>query len=422
MQSHSKRTAQIFNETDPLEEVLVWGEPGCESLLGQLLPKAKSLFLSYYEVPEARQEFLRMQELIQNEGVTVLRAKDAYANLLKEQDIPDAPTTLAGMENRLLRLADEYHQTYGEAKARELLRDGNPVKLEDIYAEVRRDIHLILEQDAVRYGEHTAVKLNHMLCFELGLPVANIFYGRDQSKALGNHIVLSSMKWSIRRPETMIYEEALRALGFEAIVHTENGTLEGGDVILFENICYVGVGARTSLSGAEDVYRKIGHMLEKHDIQMVAVINARQEEEAARFDDPTDEHMQVMHLDMFWIPLDAKLVMAYGREMDRRRAVRVTLRGDEIVTEDLGSFREYHSRRGLEILEVNEQEQRQYVTNLLNMGHRKVLVALSKNKRVIAELERRGYTVLCAETTKLVGGYGAIHCMTAPVRRSHWTP
>jgi hypothetical protein len=36
---------QVFDKTHPLKEVLVWGELGIEALLGQLLPKSKSLFL-----------------------------------------------------------------------------------------------------------------------------------------------------------------------------------------------------------------------------------------------------------------------------------------------------------------------------------------------------------------------------------------
>ena len=56
MQAKPEIQPQILDEVAPLQEALVWGEPGCEALLGQLLPKSKSLFFSYYEVTEARQE------------------------------------------------------------------------------------------------------------------------------------------------------------------------------------------------------------------------------------------------------------------------------------------------------------------------------------------------------------------------------
>src|SRR5215213_10848979 len=98
---------QVFNETDLLEEVLVWGEPGCEALLGQLLPRTKSLFFSYYEVPQARAEFRRMQALIEGEGVTVTRAKDAVARMLKNQDANHAPSSIRELKTQLLSKANE---------------------------------------------------------------------------------------------------------------------------------------------------------------------------------------------------------------------------------------------------------------------------------------------------------------------------
>ncbi|HEX2698254.1 MAG TPA: hypothetical protein VHM28_11140, partial [Anaerolineales bacterium] len=111
---------QVFNEINPLKEVLVWGEPGCEALLAQLLPKSKSLFFTYYEVPEARAEFRRMQTLIEAEGVRVIRAKDAYVRVLERQNIKGLPKTLHELESKFLQRADEYFETYKQEKADEL--------------------------------------------------------------------------------------------------------------------------------------------------------------------------------------------------------------------------------------------------------------------------------------------------------------
>ena len=128
--------------------------------------------------------------------------------------------------------------------------------------------------------------------------------------------------------------------------------------------------------------------------------------------------MHLMHLDMFWIPLAPDLVLAYGAEIDQREVIRVTHNSDMFITEELGSFREFHADKGIEIIEVSKQEQENFATNLLNLGNKTVIVALSTNTRVITELEKRGYRVLSAELNKLVNGYGATHCLTAPVRRS----
>jgi arginine deiminase len=409
---------QVFNETDVLEEVLVWGEPGCEALLGQLLPKTRSLFFSFYEVPQARVEFRRMQALIESEGVTVTRAKDAVAKMLKNQEINNAPSSIRELKAELLSRADELYELHREHKIRELEREGIRHDVDDIYSQVKKDLSIILEEDADTYGESAAVRLNHVLSLSHPLPLANIFYGRDQTQALTDKILLSALRWDIRRPEVNIYKEALLELGYhESLVPVERGTIEGGDIAILGDTCFIGVGARTSYSAAKDVCRKIGPLLASQGIQIVAVINKRHEEEAANYGAPTDEHMHIMHLDMFWIPLADNLVMAYGDEVDLRSVVRMTRNSNQLITEEMGSLRVFLAAKGIDIINVTRQEQENFATNLLNMGNRTLMVSLSRNKRVIAELESRGYRIINAEITKLVNGYGAVHCLTAPVRR-----
>jgi arginine deiminase len=410
---------QVFNETDVLEEVLVWGEPGCEALLGQLLPKTRSLFFSYYEVPQARAEFRRMQALIESEGVRVTRAKDAVARLLKNRENHSAPSNVRELQTELISRADELYELHREYKIKELNREGVRHDLDAIYSQVKKDIAVILEEDADIYGEVAAVRLNHVLSLSHRLPLANIFYGRDQTQALTDKILLSSLRWDIRRPEVSVYKDALMELGYhDALVPVERGTIEGGDIAILGDTCFIGVGARTSYSAAKDVCRKIGPLLASKGIQIVAVINKRHEEEAANYGAPTDEHMHIMHLDMFWIPLADNLVLAYGDEVDQRTVVRLTRNSNQLITEEMGSLRVFLAAKGIDIINVTREEQENFATNLLNMGNRTLMVSLSRNKRVIAELEARGYRILNAEITKLVNGYGAVHCLTAPVRRT----
>ena len=418
MQGTFPKTAHVLNETAPLKEIMLWGEPGCEALLGQLLPKTKSLFLSYYEVPEARQEFRRMQQLIAGQGARIIRAKDAFISSLRNEHIPQLPASLKELESCLLQKADQYFEAYRQIKVGELMNDGAGAIVEGIYYEVRKDLGRLLREDADTYGETAAIKLNYVLSLSNDLPVANIFYSRDQSSALGEKILLSSLRWNIRKPEVDIYKDALLELGYgDLLIESAEGAIEGGDIILFGDTCYIGVGARTTLSAVKAVARKLGSTLREKGIQLVAVVNERHERESASMDAPTAEHMHIMHLDMFWIPLGSDLVMAYGQEIDSRRVLRLSCNANEVVIEELGGFRKFLTDKGFDILEVTTQEQHDYATNLLNLGNHKVIVSLSKNERVTAELQRRGYQVIQAELNKLVGGYGAIHCLTAPVRR-----
>jgi arginine deiminase len=409
----------IFDETHPLEEVLVWGEPGIEALLGQLLPQSRSLFRSYYEVPKARGEFACMSALIESEGIKIIRARDAVAELLQHRDIPELPASIHDLKLALHHKADTTFEQYRHAKQNDLTKDGlTDISPIDVYNEVKRDIDIILEQDIAYYGEQGALRLNDLLSLSKPWPMANIFYGRDQSQVITDRVILSSLRWNIRKPEVRIFKDALHHLGYgSALADIREGTIEGGDVAMFKGCCFIGVGARTSLSAVKAVCRQIGGSLQASNIELIAVVNRQHEEESNFFISPTSEHMQVMHLDMFWIPLTQDLVMAYTTELDHREAVRVWQEKGRILTERLGTFREFMSALGVEIFEVDEAEQKNFATNLLNLGNKKVIAALSSNPRVNTELEKRGFTVKYAELTKLVDGYGAVHCLTAPIKR-----
>ncbi len=408
----------IYNEINRLKEMLVWGEPGCEALLGQLLAKSKSLFLSFYQVTEARSEFRHMQSLIEKAGVNVIRVKDAYAALLKNKNIPDLPASLQELQGKLLAKADAFYETYREEKRAELAREGLKISPEEIFLEVKHDIQEVLAEDLQTYGEEIAIKLNYVLCLAQELPISNIVYGRDQSNALGDHIVLSVMRWDIRKPEVEIYKEALEYLGYQdTLVDVHAGMIEGGDSIIFGDACYIGVGARTSLEAVMDVYKSIGARLESKGIRLLAIVNQKHADESPTTLNPAYEHMQVMHLDMFWNPLDEKTVLAFGEEIDRRRVLEFSQPNGRVTARDIGSFREYLTEKQIEVVEITAQEQHDYAANIVNFGDKRILVPLSRNQRVIAELEKRGFLVIKAEILRLVGGYGAAHCLTAPIVR-----
>lgn len=414
-----KMKPQIFDETHPLEEVMVWGEPGIEALLGQLLPKTRSLFRSYYEVTKARQEFANMSALISGEGVRVIRAKDATAHLLERRVISSLPASISELREKLHQRADSFFEIYYQAKEVDLKQDGFDITPKDVYQKVKQDIDKILEEDIAMYGESGATRINYLLSLSKAWPLSNIFYGRDQSQVIADRIILSSLRWNIRKPEVKIYKDALHELGYSAsTIDIHKGTFEGGDLMMFGNACYIGVGARTSMSAVKEVTRQIGDVFNQHKIQMIAAVNHKQEEESNFFISPTSDHMQVMHLDMFWIPLAPNLAMAYTEELDARDAILVTKEKGRIITQRLGTFREFLRSQKIDLLEVTEDEQKNFATNLMNLGNKKIIAALSSNPRVNAELEKRGFTVKYAELTKLVDGYGAVHCLTAPMKRS----
>ncbi len=408
----------ILDEVHPLQQVLVWGEPGIETLLGQMLPKNKSLFHSYYDVLEARREFRHMQGLITAQGVQVLRAKDALLAATAGRVYPSMPQSVADLRRALAAQAERFYRYYGAHKARELHEEGAPLTHAGLYRQVLQEIDAILDEDIAQYDPEAAIRLNTLLSLERPTPMANIFYGRDQSQVVADRVVISSLRWEIRRPEAKLYRLALGALGLEGrMVEINDGFLEGGDLVMFNGGCYVGVGARTTLAAVKNLYRKLSGVFREQGMRLYAVINDRHAEESNFFLSPVTEHQRLMHLDMFFIPLRRDLAMAYTDELEQRRVAEVTEVNGRIVAIPLGSFRAHLTSLGVQILEVDAQEQANFATNLLHLGSSNLLAALSRNLRVNAELARQGFAVQFAEITRLVGGFGAVHCMTAPLRR-----
>jgi arginine deiminase len=254
MQRKPEPRAQVYSEIAPLKEVLVWGEPGCEALLGQLLLKSKSLFFSDYEVAKAREEFRGLQSLMERQGVTVIRAKDATARLHESHPFPSSPSSIKELKYLLFQRANEYYETYKQLKSEQLAGEKIEISFEEIHIQVKKDIEQILKEDLETFGETARMRINPVLCHVKKLPLANIFYGRDQSQTLGNKINLSELKWDIRKPEVGVYQEALIELGYEkSLVEISSGVLEGGDLAILEDTCYIGVGARTELSAVREV-------------------------------------------------------------------------------------------------------------------------------------------------------------------------
>ncbi|MDP1710310.1 MAG: arginine deiminase family protein, partial [bacterium] len=242
----------------------------------------------------------------------------------------------------------------------------------------------------------------------------------DQSNALGDKIVMSNMRWGIRKPEVAIYRSIYEYLGFgENLVDVTEGTFEGGDAMIVDGICYIGVGARTSMEAVEEVARKIGEGLNYNGISIVAVVNEKHAKESAMYKSPTDEHMSVMHLDTFWGPLATGLSLGLSSEIDKRKIFVLKNNSRGVEKTEVCNFGDFlRLRNETELLAILPEEQESYASNFLNMGNGTIISPLEKNIRVKEMIEKNGVVkVESPNISQLVGGYGAVHCMTASIKR-----
>lgn len=398
----------VFSEIAPLKKLVIWGKPGCETALGQLLPVKRSLFYESFDVMTGRSEYSRMSEMLTRRGVELIPIKDVFAETLARNELSDGlPDSLGELTKIMLQRANELHSRFGVGDL----------------AKVKNWIPTLLREDLDQYqDEPKVIRLNYLLSLSPkdNIPMANLFYARDQSNVLGSKIVLSRMRYPIRRPEVDVYRMAYSHLGLGSLlVDSPQGTIEGGDTMILGDTCYIGVAVRTSKDAVAGIYHAIKDELKSNGIKnIVIVINDQLVEENERLiDEPGDTDMNSMHLDTFWAPLSENLVLACGDEVKDRRVELVTETDGKVDFKNLGSFASFMASKGIRVLDVTRQEQHDYATNLLHLGGKTLMVPLEKNTNVISLLRREGFEVLTPDIKELVGGFGAVHCMTASIKR-----
>lgn len=388
----------VYNELDRLRRIAIWGKPGCETVLGQLLPLNDSLFYETFDVGKARQEYTKMVALIANQGVSITTMKDIFLKSTSFRINGSSPSRISDLKERLLKKGEELYAKH---------HIGDP-KVLDL-------IDSIVDEDVDEFGKLAAIKLNAVLSLKYPLPLANIFYGRDQSNVLGQKIIMSRMRWPIRKPEVQIYAEAYRQLGMEsALAYITKGTIEGGDAMMLNGYCFIGVGVRTSREAVAQVCEHIGDDLESKGIRLIAVVD---EEMAKLRPETPGQEMTAMHWDTWIAPLDKNSVLANMAQVEKRHIEIVRQEGDKVVFTPAGSLMDHLSRMEVDIIPISDAEQANFGPNFLHLGNGSIVVPLHNNNNINLSIENRGVKVLDADIQNLTRGYGAVHCMTAALSR-----
>lgn len=393
----SENQLGVFEETAPLKKVLMWGAPGSEAVLGQLLPKKVSCFETQFDVLGARSEFDSAEALLKQRGVEVILVKDLLAKMIEDKGL-QADKSLSDLKSELLSKGHGYRAQYSEPGT-----DSVPIQ---------KWLDIVLKEDAEKYGEQTAVTINQMLSGRDGLPLSNVIYARDQSNLLGRTWVWSSMQHSIRQPEVRLYRTVLdhagifNKAGVEQVSVDGGGKFEGGDGIAYDGKVYIGVGGRTNMTGVMQVAPYILGQESKLFVPM----------DTERASGEVDE-MDAMHLDTYWMPCGPKQVVACDEEVSKRKLVEIVWSGASLKIEDRGSFADHLSKSGIEIVTISKEEQECYAPNFLNLGNGEIILSLSKGNSLTAELTKKGKRVYSANLENITKGYGGLHCMTAAMKR-----
>ncbi len=197
-------------------------------------------------------------------------------------------------------------------------------------------------------------------------------------------IVLCNMGKAARAQEPAAMERAFEGLGLPIAGRIEGeGRLEGGDLVWFDaKTCAVARGYRTNDAGIVQLKALLGPEVE---VVTVPLPHYRGSED-------------VFHLMSIISPLDADLALVHAPLMP-------------VV------FREWLLARGIELVEVAEEEFETLGCNALALGPRRCLM-VEGNPETRARLEAAGCEVLTYDGTEIsMKGAGGPTCLTRPLVR-----
>ena len=210
-------------------------------------------------------------------------------------------------------------------------------------------------------------------------------YVRDASIVCGKGLILCRMGKPQRTGEPAAQERALQGGHMAVCGRIEPpGSAEGGDVIWLDSRTFVvGRGYRTNADGIRQLRAILGNGV---DLVEVPLPHWRGQQD-------------VMHLMSLISPVDHDLAVVYSRLLPV-------------------PFREWLLGRGIQLVEVPDEEFETMGTNVLAVAPRRCLI-LSGNPRIRAALERAGADVVEYEGTEIsVKGAGGPTCLTRPLERT----
>lgn len=198
-------------------------------------------------------------------------------------------------------------------------------------------------------------------------------FTRDIGFTIGNMLLVGKMASEVRREETSVLQNFLSSNGIP-YYNIFNQSIEGGDVIIDNEIVYVGISQRTDWSS----YLELKHFLNEHTVT------------------PLPFSHQYLHLDCVFNILSKNLALIYSPAFSRQEINLLSEKYD--------------------LIEVDQEEQFSLGTNILSLGNRRI-VSLPNNKKVNNQLKLHRYEVIEVEFDEIIKSGGSFRCCTLPIRR-----
>lgn len=468
--------ARVHAEWDPLQAVRLH-RPGLETYIGTLDPDP-NLFLDQFSLLEAQNEHdslvgdlrssLGSEESVHylHEDIDSKEVMDVLLSSRVDFDLSDV-----NEETRLRQQDSLWSRMHG-------LDSHSQLQAIATNATVKRNTPDDFDADEFN-GSNPARELTTSV--RLNEPVSNLYFQRDSQFVSQAGVVLCSMRKNTRQPEIEIARAAWEALDGEFDVdivadmsrvqehnvseyvperddiQSNEVFVEGGDYMPAGDFSLLGVSADVSDGtypeydvGEDDTELVLrtsyaaGHRLLMEDAFGAPEVGlVRAPYQAARERTGIGEvDMDIMHLDTWFNFVDDDLVVAHKELVENTEVDIYERTGDEErpyeLTRPNVNFGDYiQDERGFEVVDAVELVDHEHeeadaalkaITNFLTLGPRRILpVRFEKSEDDVMtrfiQTMKEDYDVEIVpdgegrKIKNLRGGYGAIHCMTTPIRR-----
>ncbi|PJN32241.1 N-dimethylarginine dimethylaminohydrolase [Streptomyces sp. CB02959] len=209
-----------------------------------------------------------------------------------------------------------------------------------------------------------------------GCPVQH--YPRDIAFVIDHVLVMARLNSAHRRPEA----DALTTLltGAPHIAHLDEGTIEGGDVVLHTGTVLVGLGEETSPAGVGALQRALAHHGVDREVRPVRFATRG-----------------IVHLD------DHFTIVAPGMAL---------IHHGVFPPAELRWFEQH-----FDLIDVTDAEARAVQANVLAIAPDTVIVAAGSD-RITTQLAARGLDVLTVDYREVTRIPGSLRCTTLPLSRA----